>query len=95
MARNICFETTVINPRGKLLDNGIAVSSHKVTEGVFDQEDLKFRTNELTDFVNDTSTVWVSALFSLKTYRNRLILNYWLMFFDKRVVKSNHRFSLG
>lgn len=25
MARNICFETTVINPRGKLLDNEIAV----------------------------------------------------------------------
>jgi phospholipase/carboxylesterase len=66
MARNICFETTVINPRGKLLDNGIAVSSHKVTEGVFDQEDLKFRTNELTDFVNDASRVWVSLLFSFK-----------------------------
>jgi phospholipase/carboxylesterase len=25
MARNICFETTVINPRGKLLENEIAV----------------------------------------------------------------------
>ena len=25
MARNICFETTVINPRGKLFENEIAV----------------------------------------------------------------------
>ena len=74
---------------------GLQFSSRKVAEEVFDLEDLKFRTNELTDFVNDTSRVWVSALFSLKTYRNRLILNYWLMFFDKRVVKSNHRFPLG
>ena len=74
---------------------GLQFSSRIVAEEVFDLEDLKFRTNELTDFVNDTSTVWVSALFSLKTYRNRLILNYWLMFFDKRVVKSNHRFPLG
>ena len=73
---------------------GLQFSSRKVVEGVFDLEDLKFRTNELTDFVNDASRVWVSVLFSLKTYRNRLILNYWLMFFDKRVVKSSHRFPL-
>ena len=44
---------------------GLQFSSRKVAEGVFDLEDLKFRTNELTDFVNDASRVWVVRYFSV------------------------------
>jgi hypothetical protein len=42
---------------------GLQFSSPKVAEGVFNLEDLKFRTNELTDFVNDASRVWVVSTF--------------------------------
>lgn len=45
---------------------GLQFSSRKVAEGVFDLEDLKFRTNELTDFVNDASRVWVVSTFQFK-----------------------------
>ncbi|CAN5310012.1 hypothetical protein BH18THE2_BH18THE2_09610 [soil metagenome] len=36
---------------------GLQFSSRKVVEGVFDLENLKFRTNKLTDFVNDASRI--------------------------------------
>jgi hypothetical protein len=44
----------------------LQLSSFIVAEEVFDLEDLKFRTNELTDFVNDTSTVYGVSTFQFK-----------------------------
>jgi phospholipase/carboxylesterase len=41
------------------LQNGITPRFfHRLAEGVFDIEDLKFRTNELADFVNDASKTY-------------------------------------
>jgi phospholipase/carboxylesterase len=49
----------ILSPRGKVLENGITPRFfRRLDEGVFDIEDLKFRTNELTDFVNDASEVY-------------------------------------
>ena len=46
----------ILSPRGKVLENGIAPRFfRRLAEGVFDIDDLKFRTNELADFVNDAS----------------------------------------
>jgi phospholipase/carboxylesterase len=46
----------ILSPRGKVLENGITPRFfRRLAEGVFDMEDLKFRTNELADFVNDAS----------------------------------------
>lgn len=46
----------ILSPRGKVLENGVAPRFfRRLAEGVFDLEDLKFRTNELADFVNDAS----------------------------------------
>ena len=46
----------ILSPRGKVLENGVAPRFfRRLAEGVFDIEDLKFRTNELADFVNDAS----------------------------------------
>jgi predicted esterase len=42
---------SLLSPRGKILENGMPRFFRRFAEGVFDLEDLKFRTNELSDFV--------------------------------------------
>src|SRR5437764_9211368 len=49
----------ILSPRGKVLENGITPRFfRRLAEGVFDLEDLKFRTNELADFVIDASKTY-------------------------------------
>src|ERR1700758_1468017 len=44
-------DAALISPRGKVLENGMPRFFRRLAEGVFDLEDLKYRTNELADFV--------------------------------------------
>ena len=46
---------SILSPRGKVLENGMPRFFTRLAEGVFDIEDLKFRTNELADFVQKCS----------------------------------------
>jgi len=49
----------ILSPRGKVLENGVTPRFfRRLAEGVFDLEDLKFRTNELADFVIDASKTY-------------------------------------
>ena len=49
----------ILSPRGKVLENGITPRFfRRLAEGVFDIDDLKFRTNELADFVTDASKTY-------------------------------------
>ena len=41
----------VLSPRGKVLEQGMARFFRRLSEGVFDLEDLRLRTAELADFV--------------------------------------------
>ena len=41
----------LLSPRGKVLENGMPRFFRRLAEGVFDLQDLKYRTNELADFV--------------------------------------------
>src|SRR5262245_9726872 len=41
----------VLSPRGKVLERGMPRFFRRLAEGVFDVEDLKFRTSELGDFL--------------------------------------------
>ena len=41
----------LLSPRGKILEHGMPRFFRRLAEGVFDLEDLKFRANELADFV--------------------------------------------
>jgi len=41
----------LLSPRGKVLENGMPRFFRRLAEGVFDLEDLKYRTNELADFI--------------------------------------------
>ena len=43
--------STILSVRGKVLENGMPRFFRRLAEGIFDLEDLAFRTNELADFV--------------------------------------------
>jgi predicted esterase len=46
---------SLLSPRGKVLENGMARFFRRLAEGVFDEEDLRFRTGELGDFVEEAA----------------------------------------
>jgi phospholipase/carboxylesterase len=52
LARMIAPDATVLSPRGKVLENGMPRFFRRISEGVFDVEDLKFRTTELAEFID-------------------------------------------
>lgn len=45
----------LLSPRGKVLENGMPRFFRRLAEGVFDLDDLRFRANELADFVRDAT----------------------------------------
>jgi len=51
LGRELDPNAALLSPRGKVLENGMPRFFRRLTEGVFDLEDLKYRTNELADFV--------------------------------------------
>ena len=51
MAKTVSAGSTVLSVRGKVTENGMPRFFKRLQEGVFDQEDLKFRTEELADFI--------------------------------------------
>jgi predicted esterase len=58
LANELDQRAAILSPRGKVLENGMPRFFRRLAEGVFDIEDLKFRTNELADFVNDASKAY-------------------------------------
>lgn len=50
LGRELDPNAALLSPRGKVLENGMPRFFRRLAEGVFDLEDLKFRTNELADF---------------------------------------------
>lgn len=60
LARQIIpSEAAILSPRGKVVENGMYPRFfRRLAEGVFDTEDLKFRTNELANFVKDASKTY-------------------------------------
>jgi phospholipase/carboxylesterase len=59
LGHQLDHNAALLSPRGKVLERGmIPRFFRRLAEGVFDIEDLKFRTNELADFVEKASTVY-------------------------------------
>ena len=58
LGHEIAPGAALLSPRGKVLENGLPRFFRRLSEGVFDIEDLKFRTNELADFVEEASKVY-------------------------------------
>jgi len=55
----------LLSPRGRVLENGMPRFFRRLAEGVFDIEDLKFRSKELADFVRNASVKYGFDLNSL------------------------------
>jgi predicted esterase len=51
LARTLAPHAGVLSPRGKVLERGMPRFFRRLAEGVFDEEDLKFRAGELADFI--------------------------------------------
>ena len=58
LGRELYPRAAILSPRGKVLESGMPRYFRRLAEGVFDTEDLKFRTNELADFVENASKVY-------------------------------------
>ena len=52
LGRELDPDAALLSPRGKVLENGMPRFFRRLAEGVFDLEDLKYRANELADFVS-------------------------------------------
>ncbi len=51
LGRELDPNAALVSPRGKVLENGMPRFFRRLAEGVFDLEDLKYRTHELADFL--------------------------------------------
>ncbi|HEY2046766.1 MAG TPA: alpha/beta hydrolase [Candidatus Udaeobacter sp.] len=51
LGRELDPNAALLSPRGKVLEHGMPRFFRRLAEGVFDLEDLKYRANELADFV--------------------------------------------
>jgi phospholipase/carboxylesterase len=52
LGRSLAPEAALLSPRGKVLENGHPRFFRRLAEGVFDEEDVMRRANELADFLN-------------------------------------------
>jgi phospholipase/carboxylesterase len=53
---------SILSPRGNVIENGMPRYFRRLSEGIFDIEDLKFRTNELAEFVQNASKTYALNL---------------------------------
>lgn len=53
LGKEIEPNVSLLSPRGNVLENGMPRFFRRLSEGVFDLEDLKFRTHELADFIQN------------------------------------------
>jgi phospholipase/carboxylesterase len=58
MARMIAPTAPLLSPRGKVLENGMPRFFRRLAEGVFDEDDVRRRTNELADFVTNARATY-------------------------------------
>ena len=58
LGRELYPRAAILSPRGKVLESGMPRFFRRLAEGVFDLEDLKFRTHELADFVKKASKAY-------------------------------------
>ncbi len=56
LASEISPGSSMLSPRGKVLENGMPRFFRRFAEGIFDVEDLKYRTNELAGFIKTASS---------------------------------------
>ena len=58
LAKELASNASILSVRGKVLENGMPRFFRRIKEGVFDLEDLNLRTNELADFILNSSSIY-------------------------------------
>lgn len=58
LAGRIDDESSVLSVRGNILENGMPRFFRRLAEGVFDEEDLVFRTKELNEFLDEAAKTY-------------------------------------
>jgi len=56
LGRTLDPKAALLSPKGKVSENGMPRFFRRLAEGVFDEEDLIFRTHELADFIGASAT---------------------------------------
>ncbi|MDF2856130.1 MAG: phospholipase/carboxylesterase family protein [Neobacillus sp.] len=56
LAGEIDQDASILSVRGNVLENGMPRFFRRLAEGIFDEEDLVFRTKELSEFLDEAST---------------------------------------
>ena len=51
LGRTLVPDAALLSPRGKIQENGMPRFFRRLAEGIFDFEDLRFRTHELADWI--------------------------------------------
>lgn len=51
LGQMIAPNATMLSPRGKVLENGMPRFFRRLADGVFDEEDVRLRANEVADFI--------------------------------------------
>src|SRR5262245_31381226 len=51
LGRLVSPGSALLSPRGKVIENGMPRFFRRHAEGVFDEDDLRLRANELADFI--------------------------------------------
>ncbi len=89
IGRMISPRAALLSPRGKVLENGMPRFFRRSAEGVFDQVDLMFRTDELAEFIRDASREYEFNLSRLAAvgYSNGANIAGSLMLRHPRLIK--------
>src|SRR5262249_25053796 len=58
LGRMIAPRASLLSPRGKVLENGMPRFFRRVAQGVFDEDDVRQRANDLADFVDEACKIY-------------------------------------
>ena len=64
LGRRLLPGANLLSVRGKVLENGMPRYFRRLSEGIFDEQDLRFRTNELADFLHQFHGPFVAVGYS-------------------------------
>ncbi len=64
LGRRLLPGANLLSVRGKVLENGMPRYFQRLSEGVFDEQDLRFRTNELADFLGQFHGPFIAVGYS-------------------------------
>lgn len=62
LGQAIAKGSALLSPRGQVLENGMPRFFRRIAEGVFDQEDLKLRTEQLRAFIKEAEAAYNLSL---------------------------------